>query len=233
MGNVALGFLKSGYCVIAVDANPLAAGRARKLLSSETPTQGVAWIVINVGVAQSLGDLTFWQTKIANGEHSSFDYDKAHREDPRNVRAITVPTVRCSSIMNVLGTRSVYWLKVDIEERHYLCIKALQELKPKMLPRYVSWEMHEHSHGSKWGFPLLDVDLMIQMYRLGYPDMKYVSNLWGRRGSMPEDFVDVMSRNQSWVLFQDILRRGFPNPRRYRMKYDWWDYHMRLNYSGI
>ena len=44
-----------------------------------------------------------------------------------------------------------------------------------LLPRYVSWEMHKHARSLP--FPILDIQLLVQLHALGYHAVKVVSRI--------------------------------------------------------
>lgn len=122
---------------------------------------------------------------------SSFEPVKACGEDKSiwesRCEQVTVPLLRCEALwafgkpeyikvcMHCMGVVNTSTSKVDIEERHYACIRALQNLPPSLLPKYVSWEMHEHAFGMP--YPLMDTKLMIMLWELGYEDIKVVAQV--------------------------------------------------------
>jgi len=159
---------------------------------------------------------------------ASFDREQATRGGDPNPVPIQVPIIRCEAIWSLLTSR-LYYAKIDIEERHYLCIEALSHLKPDQLPRYISWEMHERAKGLS--FPMLDVQLIMQLNRLGYLTIKIdrksqeIGSADKSSDDMPEDILDSMSGNKDWVPVEDMLKRGLGDPARMGA---WLDYYMKL-----
>ena len=126
------------------------------------------------------------------------------------------------------------YVKIDIEERHFVCVEALRHVPRSLLPRFVSWEMHEHARGLP--YPMLDAHLIGMMYDLGYSDMKVKSNRLEARGgsarvagrnsggTLPDAVRDAVTRNSSWVPVPAVLSRGLGSPR---LTDDWFDFYMR------
>ena len=66
------------------------------------------------------------------------------------------------------------YLKIDIEELRYTCVRAVALLRAQQRPKYVSWEMREFAEHKK--FPVIDVELILLMQKAGYTQMKIVEN---------------------------------------------------------
>lgn len=249
-------YASRGFCVIGVDANPMMVQEASHRLAR---MRGRIQL-FNVGL-EELGPgevdgrrIPFYVTK--SKVHSSFELAKVLRYSTKqNLRVIKVPTMRCTELWQHLPRQStIYHMKVDIEERHHVCIEGLTKLPALQgplqgLPRYISWENHEHAKGLR--FPLLDARLITQMAELGYTEMKVVSNSdrsdadWSSGRLLPEEMFDVVTKSTEWVDPAVVLMRGLgravassksrvngppslgqthplhPYP-------DWWDFVMRL-----
>jgi len=221
-----------GFCVVSVDANPEMIQLARKHIAKNVANFHSRVRMANIGISESPGNLTFYITP--SKVHSSFEYSKArsnvHAET--DILALQVPTQTCEWLWRYLpaGVRP-YYMKVDIEERHYLCIEALASLKggKDLLPSYVSWEIHEHALGLP--YPVLDAKLITLMFSLGYRTMKIKSNSHGNAGAFsgvddPEEVLDVTSNTKAWRTVPSVLANGLGWPRQ---SGDWWDYHMKLD----
>ncbi|KAK9817449.1 hypothetical protein WJX74_010145 [Apatococcus lobatus] len=169
--------------------------------------------------------------------HSSFEYDKACYTA---CQPMSIPVRQCQGLF-ALG--QPLYFKIDIEERHYTCVQSLLTLQPEYLPKYISWEMHELA--LQQPFPLLDTQLILTSWKLGYTGIKIYENN-GNEGStgsgsfsgvMPEDTLDAMTLSTHWRTVQNVLQKGIPDARLLPMNgnsFSWWDFHMRLgNTSSI
>ena len=232
-------FLEQGFCVVAVDANPRMAAETSSRASSHAPNV----VVLNAGLddgASKSQNLTFYINPKYGAVHSSLDFDKAQSKMGRGqkLKRATVRGMACTALWNYIpsGTE-LFYMKVDIEERHYVCIEALRQIPRERLPRYISWEMHEYAR--RLPFPVLDTELIVQMHRLGYTTMKVASNLMAAGvsgtasgkfsgGLLPENITDVVTKSTRWVPVESVLKRGLGSPRSVRPSADWWDYHMKL-----
>ncbi len=122
-------YLRSGYRVVAVEANP----RLAESLSRRFAADPVA--VVNAGIGSRGGTATFWVND-ANDEHSSFDREVGCREGT----PCTAVEVECVTFRSLLERHGVpFYLKIDIEGADGLC---LDSLSPGDLPAYVSIESH-------------------------------------------------------------------------------------------
>jgi FkbM family methyltransferase len=122
-------YLRSGYRVVAVEANPLLADQ----LSERFTGDPVA--VVNAGIGSRGGTATFWVND-ANDEHSSFDREVGCR-DGTPCHAVEVELVTFRSLLESHGVP--FYLKIDIEGADGLCLSSLS---PDDLPAYVSIEAH-------------------------------------------------------------------------------------------
>ena len=231
-GKDMLAFAKRGLCVVAVDANPVMASQAAEAAADYFPNVRV----LNYGlVEKATGDnISFYVTRSLI--HSSFEEAKArrHLQPGESLRTIMVPSASCKVLWLYLPNNSrLLYMKVDIEERHHVCIEALAQVLPARLPRYISWEMHEYARGLP--YPLLDVDLLIQMYRRGYEHIKVAGNRWfGGGGSfsgglLPEEVVSYATNSSKWESVSTVLARGLGWPREQKPLPNWWDYHLKLS----
>lgn len=85
---------------------------------------------------------------------------------------------------------------MDIEERHFACIKALKYLPRHLLPKYVSWEMHEFAKGMP--YPLMDTQLIFTLWELGYTWIKVVAQAEGHKSSSFPDEAENYMGNENW-----------------------------------
>ncbi|MYZ47748.1 FkbM family methyltransferase [Propylenella binzhouense] len=148
-------YLRDGYDVVAVEANPEMVGDARVLFANEIANGRLK--IVNAAIAEEGGEREFWICD-SLGEWSSFDRSIASRGGAEH-HAITVPCRTFGSLIAEFGVP--YYAKIDIEGHDRIC---LQQLTPATAPQFISVEM-EHGSG--------DVDLRL-MKALGYTKFKIV-----------------------------------------------------------
>ena len=149
-----LSFLSRGFCVISVDANPSMTSALNRSLLERGLTRNVTLLNVGLEEPRHAGQkIPFYVTSTL--VHSSFDRHKATRmtRGSGSITTLQIPTLKCEELWRAVpaGVRP-YWLKIDIEERHYVCVEALHRLPAEALPQYVSWEMHEFAncaHGTR------------------------------------------------------------------------------------
>lgn len=122
-------YLRAGYRVVAVEANPQLAERLSQRFAGD-PVE-----VVNAGISSGVGTATFWVND-ANDEHSSFDREVGCREGTP-CHAVEIECVPFRSLLERHGVP--FYLKIDIEGADGLCLSSLS---PDDLPAYVSIEAH-------------------------------------------------------------------------------------------
>jgi FkbM family methyltransferase len=126
-------YLRQGYRVIAIDADPRMIAHCRRRFQTELAAGRLT--LLNIGIEQAEGVLPFW-VNTDKDDWSSFDHEKATRNGT-NAYEIAV---RCVPFETVLHDHGIpYYLKIDIEGRDLLCLQALDR---RDLPVYVSTEMY-------------------------------------------------------------------------------------------
>jgi FkbM family methyltransferase len=128
-------YLKKGFDVVAVEANPALAERARERFRDAIA--GGRLVIHEVAIADRDGETDFY----VNDRHDDWGTtSKAFAE--RNLRLGTqnaLIRVRCTPFREILRRHDVpYYLKVDIEGADSLCLEALRASEER--PRYVSVE---------------------------------------------------------------------------------------------
>jgi FkbM family methyltransferase len=124
-------YLRSGFRVLAIDANP-------EMIESATKTYGEdlssgRLTLLKKAISDKAETRTFWVSD--HSEWSSFDESIAKREGT----SATPISVQCEQFSEVLQTYGVpYYLKIDIEGSEDFCIAGLAKVKDR--PRYTSWE---------------------------------------------------------------------------------------------
>jgi len=124
-------YLRQGYAVLAVEADPVLAAAAEQRFSEAIQTGQLH--VLNAGIARSRGTATFWICD----DHSvwnSFDVRIASRNGSRH-HPITIQTCRFADVLNSFGVPE--YLKIDIEGADHLCV---DDLDRHHLPKFISVE---------------------------------------------------------------------------------------------
>jgi FkbM family methyltransferase len=148
-------YLQAGYRVLAIEANPLMAERARQRFAA--PIADGRLTLLGVGIARDVGSAEFWVCDDVS-VWSSFDRRIASRDGSRH-HPVQVECRTFESILAEFGT--AHYCKIDIEGNDHLCLEALIEARP---PRYLSIEMSDE-HG--------DRDLAA-LWALGYRRFKII-----------------------------------------------------------
>jgi FkbM family methyltransferase len=124
-------YLRQGYRVVAVEANPQLAAQARRRFAMAIESGRLS--VLNVGIAETTGVSNFWICDLKS-EWSSLERRIAGRRGSEH-HAIEIPKRRCAEILDEYGTP--YYMKIDIEGNDELCVRALAG---RALPPFLSIE---------------------------------------------------------------------------------------------
>ncbi|MBK8015750.1 MAG: FkbM family methyltransferase [Betaproteobacteria bacterium] len=146
-------YLRKGFRVVGVEANPMLAEEVSRQFVSEITAGRL--VVENIGVGPQRGEFNFWVNH-THHEWSSFHEDIGSRGGAFHV--IRVATVPLADLIQRHGVP--HYLKVDIEGMDLTVLKALHDFSER--PRYVSVET---GPGLKW----LD-----ELDRLGYQRFKLI-----------------------------------------------------------
>ncbi|MDP1842096.1 MAG: FkbM family methyltransferase [Sediminibacterium sp.] len=130
-GEDTLYYLKKGYRVVAVEANPELVNKAVELFKEYIESGKL--IIINVGVADKDGSLTFYRNDYEL-EWSSFDKVIGTR-DYTPFTEMQIPCRTAASIFAEYGVP--HYLKIDIEGYDAICINGIETSNA---PLYVSCE---------------------------------------------------------------------------------------------
>lgn len=176
-------YLRLGYRVVAVEANPELAARLRRRFSSEIAAG--KYTLVEAAIAATAGDVTFYK----NEKLSVWGTTQpawAARNERLGARSttLTVRGVRFLGLVEQYGCP--HYLKVDIEGADMLCIHALKELA--LPPVYVSLE----STKTSWEELLREFDAL---EGLGYSKFKVVNQRRHRTGMF-------VARNGSAVSYE-------------------------------
>lgn len=125
-------YLKKGYKVVAVEANPALVAAANAELAAYIKTGQL--IILNVGIAATEGSLTFYRND-HELEWSSFDKAIGTRDNT----PYTQMQVPCTTIDSILAQYGIpYYMKIDIEGYDPICINGIKS--SENAPTYISCE---------------------------------------------------------------------------------------------
>jgi FkbM family methyltransferase len=159
-------YLRRGFRVVAVEANPESADACRQRFHAEISAGRL--VMLNVGIAAEDGVVTFFLSEGNQGRWSSLDPALASRE---NVSARPV-TVQARSLRSLLREYGVpYYLKVDIQGAEHLCLRDIDRTDA---PSYVSFAATDGR--------LEDLFLLA---RAGYTRFKLIDQVAAFRQVMP------------------------------------------------
>jgi FkbM family methyltransferase len=215
-------YLKLGYRVVGIEANPELAKALRERYSSAI-AQG-RYILVDKAIADSPGEITFFVNR-GNTAWSTIDAEWAKRNDGLGTdsEAVTVPAVPLADIMREHGVP--HYVKIDVEGADMLCVEGLGRIAAR--PDYVSIE----SNKTDWKALLEEFDALD---RLGYTRFKAVNQRKHRSGTYHTrngQTVDhTFGRGASgpfgealdgpWLSREEVLHRYRSIFRRYRLMGD-------------
>jgi FkbM family methyltransferase len=171
-------YIKEGYNVLAVEANPFLADYCRKKFANEIKLNRLT--IVNAGIAEEAGVLPFY-VNLHSSEWSSFDKTIGTRNNTK-FEVIDVPCLRTKSLFEEYGVP--YYMKVDIEGYDYLSLNDIPDSIKK--PQYVSCEAND----AEW----LDI-----LYRKGYKRFKLVN-----QANNFKPFNLKREKNSYYVLYRKI-----------------------------
>jgi FkbM family methyltransferase len=121
-------YLKKGFRVVGIEANPEVAEVARQRLASF----GDRLTILNVGIGPKGGHLPFYVNRMHH-EWSTFAREYADKEGS-TFDEITVPVTTLKSIVRRYGVP--YYMKIDIEARDMLALEQLGKTRAR--PEFIS-----------------------------------------------------------------------------------------------
>lgn len=158
-------YLKKGFRVIAVEANPTLCELVAKQ-QKENISSGQLQIV-NAAVVDTAGPTRFYiNAQTSDWGTANQSWVERNREMGTTSHEVTVQGVRFEEILDKYGTP--YFLKIDIEGNDTLCLEALRGRDT--VPKYVSIE----SCKTDWVELVREFDLLSE---LGYTRFKVVNQV--------------------------------------------------------
>lgn len=146
-------YLKKGYWVVAIDANPLLIEEGKKKFAEYVEAGRL--VLMNIGIGERSETLPFYVNRTLS-EWSSFDTQIGTSRGEYYV--IDVPLVSLRSILEKYGTP--YYVKIDIEGHDLMAVKSLRDLTDK--PQYISIE-NGQAH------------MIEELYSQGYRKFKFIN----------------------------------------------------------
>jgi FkbM family methyltransferase len=168
-------YLKKGFKVVAIEANPVLAETLRERFRASVADGSL--VVIESAIAENAGEVDFYVNQnlsVWGTIRPTWAERNASMGSPSKlikVKAISFP--------EVLARYGVpYYLKIDIEGADVLCLEGLMETPDR--PKFVSIESEKRS----WHALLSEFEIFI---RLGYSTFKIVNqpNTCGQRPPKP------------------------------------------------
>lgn len=218
-------YLKKGFDVVAIEANPSLAEAARQRFARAIERGQLT--ILNHGVADHAGELDFYVNR-SDDSWSSFVEEIGARRGDFEVRRVPVDT------LDVLLSpyQQPYYVKIDIEGHDHYALDALGRMPEK--PRYVSVEN---------GFlPMLE-----RLKRFGYSGFK-----WVNQATVPSQRVPILAREGrpclhrfafgasglfgdeapgEWLpadTVEPLIRAYWDKPQLDAQAHGWFDLHARL-----
>jgi FkbM family methyltransferase len=154
-------YLKKGFKVVAVEANPVLAENLRKKFKSNIADGSL--VVVSSAIAETAGEVNFYTNERSEWGtvRPGFVERNSHMGSPS--KSITVRAVSFPEVLREHGVP--YYLKIDIEGADLICLEGLKQNAEK--PRFVSIESEKRT----WRALLYEFKLL---QTLGYSKFKIV-----------------------------------------------------------
>jgi len=134
-------YLRKGFQVVAVEANPTLANMIKSKFSEQI-NRG-QFTLVEKAIAETEGTIDFYVNSRST-ILGTIRNEWADRDDAEYITKITVPSTRFSSL--ILNFGLPYYLKIDIEGADLLCLEELQQFADK--PKFISFESNRRSISS-------------------------------------------------------------------------------------
>lgn len=158
-------YLKKGFRVVAIEANPVLADELREKFATELSSG--ALILIEAAVADHDGEVDFFVNEKSVWGTTQKDWADRNQEMGMQSTLIRVPAVKFNWIIEKFGVP--HYLKIDIEGSDMLCLHALAQTPAR--PSFISIE----SSKTSWAALILEFDLL---EKLGYRRFKIINQRW-------------------------------------------------------
>lgn len=151
-------YLKKGFRVVAVEANPALVEKAKQKFAKEI--QAKQLIIVDKAISEQQGKIKFyinetkddWGSIVAGWNTSMHD----------TIKEISVESIPFETIIRKYGLP--YYMKIDIEGADIICLKSLYKLGVK--PKYISCELLAPHNLNTQNIDSLDI--LCHLKTLGY-----------------------------------------------------------------
>jgi FkbM family methyltransferase len=133
-------YLKKGFRIIAVEANPALCGELKQKFSDQIADGH--FVLVEKAIAEQAGEVEFFVNEKAS-IWGTIRAEMARRNESSGAKStkIVVPAVTFASLVEQFGMP--YYLKIDIEGADLLCLEGLLPFPER--PRFISFE-HDQEH---------------------------------------------------------------------------------------
>jgi FkbM family methyltransferase len=176
-------YLRKGFSVVAVEANPVLCIDLRRRFSRHLADG--RFVLVEKAIAEQAGEVEFFVNLQASiwGTIRE-DWAKRNAAVGTESRKILVPSIQFSSLIQQFGVP--YYLKIDIEGADLLCLEGLFPVSDR--PRFVSVEIEHRS------FLRHEMNLLTT---LGYTNFQIVE-----QGSVPNQVAPYPAKEGTYVDYQ-------------------------------
>lgn len=219
-------YLKKGYDVVAVEADPLLADGLKKNFSFQIKAGFLT--VLNIGIAGNRGKIPFYVNK--HNVWSSFCSKLGSRivDFPEVTLGglDRVVDIECFTLIDIFKEYGVpFYLKVDIEGYEYEAIDFLRNINTTLnLPTYISTECYK-------------IEFIDLLFDLGYDKFKWINQRFvenqhndnykfkfGASGQFGEDLLQQWQTKEELI---PIMKEYFQTPNR-ETNIGWFDLHGKI-----
>jgi FkbM family methyltransferase len=190
-------YLKKGFNVVGVEADPAIAAKAADRLKAYVDAGRLT--IVNKAIAHDQGPITFFVSDVSENSTTDPKWAERNRSLGASISEITVPGIPFYRLLEEYGVP--YYLKIDIERADTLCLEGL--LASVDRPKYVSLE------SSKISFDDV-VNEFCLLQRLGYRKYKIVAQHRVEKQRLPNparegQFVDhVFTHGSSGAFGREL-----------------------------
>lgn len=156
-------YLKKGFKVIAVEANPVLVKNAKATFKDAISAGRLT--IIDKAIAPAGVDSIEFYTNDKHDDWGTIIPDWNRGQDP-GFKSITVPTIQLETIVKTYGVP--YFMKIDIEGADILCLQSLQQMK--VMPEYLSIELLTPNNYKNKKVDCLEI--LFSLYAIGYRKFK-------------------------------------------------------------